>query len=144
MLKLKRSFFDNPVARQALVKLSTTQMLPADIAYRVGRICTRVDKEMQITRDKVMPLLKAHMVLNEKGEPKGIETGSFEAKSAEDEKAHDEAFKLIMEEEFEEKVNKIPLSALKHVGLTPVELIAIDDIIDHSGLVLDGIPSGVN
>ena len=132
MLKIKRSFFDNPTARQAMIKLSTTNMLPADIAYRVGRIASRIDKEMPIARDLAIQTLKKYAVLNEVGMPKGLDDGKFEFETSEKEKLHDEEFKKMMEEEFEEKVLPIPLSALAHVGLTPVELLSIEAILDPS------------
>ena len=130
MLKLKRSFFDNPTARQAMIKLSTTNMLPADIAYRVGRIASRIDKEMPIARDLAIQILKKHAILNEIGMLKGMEDGKFEFESPEKEKLHDEEFRAMMDEGFEEKVLPIPLSALAHVGLTPVELLSIEAILD--------------
>lgn len=130
MLKLKRSFFDSPVVRQALIKLSTTNQLDANTAYRVGKICSRIDKEMPKVRDLAIELLKKHAILDEIGMPKGLKEGKFEFKTPEDERIHDEEFTKMMDVEFEEHVLPIPLSTLKSVGLTPTEMVSIEAILD--------------
>jgi len=130
MLKLKYSFLENKTAREAMIKLSTTNSLPADIAYRVGRIATRIDKEIPKMRDLAIQTLKKHAVLNEIGMPKGMEKGDFQFENDTKKAACDAEFNTLMESEIEEKVLPIPLSALQHVGLTPTEIVAIEAIID--------------
>lgn len=131
MLKLKRSFTDNPVVREALKKLTNTQ-LPSEVAYRVGRLAIRIDKEIRETRDRVLKELPKYADLDSNGVLIGINDGNFQFKSPEDKKTFEETiFYPIMEEEFEEKVLKLPLSQLGS-ALTPVEIMAIDELIDSS------------
>lgn len=129
MLTLKLEFLNNPVAMAAIRKLANTDKLDAPMAYRVGRIAARVDREMETVRPSCVAVLKKYTVKDEKGEVKGWPGGPFEFAPG-DEAKHDEEMKALMKEEFSEKVHKVPLSCLTKVGLTPIEVIALEPILE--------------
>ena len=125
---LKRAFLNNLTAMTALDKLSTSDKMSADIAYRVGKLHGRLRKEILITRDTWVGLLKTYAVIDEKGEPVFAD-GRPTFSDKEKEEAHDAAFEKLMSVEFEEHVNAIPLEALKDCGLTPEELVALEPVL---------------
>lgn len=125
---LKRGFLNNMLAMSALDKLSTSNKMPADIAYRAGRLHAKINKEVVVTRDLWLGLVKKYAILDDKGEIVFKDNKpTFE--TLEKEKEHDIAFEEMMKEEFEEKVFPLPLAALKECALTPQELIAIEPIL---------------
>jgi len=133
MLTLKRKFFDNGATRNALVKLSKATSIPADTAYRIGKICTRVDREMGLTAERCNNLLKEYCKLDEKGNVVWENNEPvFVDKSKESE--YDSKFLAIMDEQFQEKVHKIKLSDIQNVGLSPEEIISIEEILETDAI----------
>jgi len=130
MLTIAWKFLNNQEVTNAMTKLYRTNKLSANTAYRVGRLCTRFQKEMERARIESIALLEKHAVRDDKGAVKNFPNGPYEFPTPEIEKQHDAEFAKLMETTFDEKVNKLSLSDLNEVGLTPAEINAISDLLE--------------
>lgn len=134
MLKFTHQDINNDLFHQALRKLYRSNGMDSKVAYRVGKIAARVDKEVQWITVEAINLHKKYCKLDDTGEPKGMYQGKLEFDSPEVEKEHDEKFQELMKKEIDEKVLPIPLSAIPNGVLSPAELNAISCLLDEESL----------
>lgn len=128
-MKLNRGFLNNIVAMTAIDKLAISNKMPGDIAYRMGKLHVRIKKEHEATRVMWLALLKKYCILDKDGNP-DFKDGKPQFESKEKEEDHDKAFQEMMTDEFEERVLPVHPSTLQEAGLTPMEWIAIEPILE--------------
>jgi len=130
MLRLKRHFLNDPVAIGALRKLYKEGKMGSVASFRVGRIYVRVQRELAETGQRAIAIHKKYCKLDVAGSPVGLREGKIEFTKPEDEAIHDKEFDDLLNEEFEEKVMKIPLKDLDGSLLSPEEISSLHPILE--------------
>jgi len=130
MIKLTCEDINSRELDGALRKIDSYTGFPAQVAYRISRVCERVKREMTITQQKYIDLGKKHGVLDATGLPKRDKTGEFVFKDDENKALFFESFQKLMKTEFEVKALKPKISELDGAGLSPQEIRALEKIID--------------
>lgn len=130
MMKLNGHFLNDHVAIGAIRKAYVAIGLPGEVAYRIGKLAVRCDKEMKKYQERSIELHKKYCKTDEKGEVLGLKEGKLEFLEEGKEKEHDDKFKEILDVEFEEKVLPIKPKDLDAVKLTPAEMMALEKILE--------------
>lgn len=130
MIKLDGFFLNNITAIDALNKLYSASGLPAESAYRVGRIHEAVMRHMKIVGEKAIAIHKKYCLIDPTGMPSGLSEGKleFNEPKEQNEKDHDKEFEDLLKIEFEIKVNPVLLSSLSQL-LSPKEILSLEKIL---------------
>lgn len=138
MFKLKFADVKNQDFVRAYMKIIThTEYKDTKTAYNIAKIARKFDQESKLSQELYVKLIKKYAKLDDKGEIAPRKEGervipnTYEIR---DEAVEDGSWKKAAEDfdatEFEIACHKVKLSDLNNVGLSPVDLLALEDIID--------------
>ena len=109
-------------SRETLDKLSNSTNLKAKVAYRIGKLCKQLNDEIKLFDEQRNKLIQQYSDgKNEDGAD--VVTDSNKIKIVQEQIAE------LLEEEISDDIQKINISDLDEVGLSPVELMSIDYIL---------------
>jgi len=130
MITIKFSDINSKEIESAIHKLNSCEKFPVKTAYRVGRICDKVESSMKYARAIYRDLWFKHVQLDEKGVPV-VKNGDPVFKSSEDKEAYTQSFDALLSKDIEIKSLKIDVSELEYANLTPAELISLACFVNN-------------
>lgn len=140
MIKVKYDWINNGAVSVALNKLCNVPTFDIKSAYNLGKIHQKIESEMRHGREIFLKLLRKHCELDEKGEVKWSEQGSFTVLPDHSEEFQKEEKDLLA---IEVQIHQNPISIDKIEAamdklvdqkgkITPKELALLEPIIEMS------------
>lgn len=120
---------NKPGVKDVLVYIYKSQ-IPAVASYRVGRLCERIEKEMGKCHVEIMKLADKYALKKEDG-TFDLKDSFYQFKDDAEMKKYEDEYVELMKTEFNEKVHKIPLSALTTIKLSAEQLNLISDLVEN-------------
>jgi hypothetical protein len=134
-IKLTYKDLDYQIFNQAIVKISRHAFKNALVGYNAAKIWRKLKTELETAQDVYTKMLKQFANLDANGQfaPRKDETGAdvpgtFTIKEGK-EKEWAEAIKNYQTVSFELPCHQIRIDQLEDVGLTPLEMVALEAVI---------------